>query len=106
MLVQFAVLKDLVLNTIPSVTNLGPAGVWEYTKETFRFLKLVYGAFKKSEGKIVVTRSGALAANWILVIPPFCTDRLNPSRCFGGGITSPPARAGHIASGVPCTLAV
>jgi hypothetical protein len=43
---------------LPLVTNLGPAGVWEYTKETFKFLKLVYGQFKKGDGKFSVTQSG------------------------------------------------
>lgn len=39
---------------LPVITNLGPNGVWEYAKETFSFLKLVYEQIKKGE-KAVIT---------------------------------------------------
>jgi hypothetical protein len=42
---------------LPFVSNLGPQGVWEYTKETFSFLKMIFEA-KKDGHPVAVTQSG------------------------------------------------
>lgn len=42
---------------LPFVSNLGPHGVWEYTKQTFDFLKLVFGQ-KKEGAPVTVTLNG------------------------------------------------
>lgn len=42
---------------LPIISDLGPTGVWEYTKEAFQFLKIVFEAKKRGE-EVVVTQSG------------------------------------------------
>jgi hypothetical protein len=42
---------------LPVVSDLGPSGVWQYAKEAFAFLKLVFDA-KKSGAPISISHSG------------------------------------------------
>lgn len=34
---------------LPFISNLGPTGVWEYTKQSFEFLKLIFAAQKEGQ---------------------------------------------------------
>jgi hypothetical protein len=42
---------------LPIISNLGPTGVWEYAKDAYEFLKLVYGE-KKKGSPVTITQSG------------------------------------------------
>lgn len=42
---------------LPFISNLGPTGVWEYTKMSFEFLKLIFTARKDGQ-TIQITNSG------------------------------------------------
>lgn len=42
---------------LPIISNLGPTGVWEYAKQAFEFLKIIFEAKKRGE-PITVTQSG------------------------------------------------
>lgn len=42
---------------LPIISNLGPSGVWEYAKQAFEFLKIVFEAKKKGE-PVTITQTG------------------------------------------------
>lgn len=49
LLTQFEIILSGVQLTLPLVSSLGPQNLWDFTKDSFGFLKLVCGAVQKGE---------------------------------------------------------
>lgn len=49
LLTNFEIILTGVQLTIPFIGTLGPQNIWEYTKDTFNFLKVVCGAVQKGD---------------------------------------------------------
>lgn len=49
LLTVFEIALQGVQLSLPVISHLGPQNIWDYTKETFNFLKLVCGAVQKGE---------------------------------------------------------
>ena len=48
-LTQFEIVLSGVQMTLPFVSSFGPQNIWDFTKDSFNFLKLVCGAVQKGE---------------------------------------------------------
>ena len=49
LLASFGIIYTGAQMVLPLFGNLGPSGIWEYTKQTFEFLKFVFEAIKRKE---------------------------------------------------------
>lgn len=49
LLVYFEIALQGVQLSMPLISSVGPQNIWDFTKETFKFLKLVCGAVQKGE---------------------------------------------------------
>lgn len=54
---EFGLVFSALQPALPIISSLGPTGVWEYAKEAFEFLRLVFEA-KKNGGDISIQQSG------------------------------------------------
>lgn len=49
LLTKFEIIISTFQLSLPLVSSLGPQNIWDYTKDTFNFLKLVCGAVQKGD---------------------------------------------------------